>query len=129
MGENGELSTKQQRAIAALLTAKNIGAACEVAEVGRSTLTRWMDDPGFITALRRVEAQALDAAGRRLVGLADEAIETVRAIMEDDTMPPAVRLRAAGTVLDTLFKIRELAGLEQRVSRLEDLQHENRKTY
>jgi len=55
MANNGEksseLTARQRRMIAAMLTNKNIGEACEAAKVGRSTLARWLDQEPFINAL------------------------------------------------------------------------------
>jgi hypothetical protein len=123
MAENGtaeqKLSTKQERAILALLSTKTVAEAAQQAQVGERTLWRWLGDPLFRVQLAAAEADRLDAATRRLLQLQDGAIETVQAIMQDSEASAGVRLRAAQTVLDYLLKLRELRNLEQRLTALE----------
>jgi hypothetical protein len=121
MATNGNPTTKQQKAIAALLSAKDIQAAAAQAGVGERTLHRWLDeDPAFKTALRAAEAQVIDGVVRRLTGSANSALNVVMVIMLDSTTPVSVRLRAAIAILDQLIKLRELNDLEQRIARLEE---------
>jgi DNA-binding MarR family transcriptional regulator len=44
MAKDGSLTTRQRRAIAALLTNPTIGEAAEAARVGERTLHRWLAD-------------------------------------------------------------------------------------
>jgi hypothetical protein len=115
------LSTKQQKAIAALLVSKDVQSAAIQAGVSERTLHRWIneDDP-FRSALRAAEAQAIDDAVRRLVGAANSALNVLMVLMLDQKTPAAVRLRAAISVLEQLVKLRELNNLEQRIARLEE---------
>lgn len=123
MAENGTdnalISGKQQRAILALLSTKNVAEAAQQAKVGERTLWRWLGDPLFRVHLAGAEADMLDAATRRLLQLQDGAIETVQAIMQDSEASAGVRLRAAQAVLDYLLKLRELRNVEQRLTALE----------
>src|SRR5512135_1592195 len=113
-GNSGELSERQRRAVAALLSARNVAEAARVASVGERTLHRWLADPVFRAALLEAEGGAIDAATRRLVSLTDAAIDTLRAVMNDVEAPRAVQLRAAQGVLDYLLKLRELRNVEER---------------
>ena len=123
MAENGTdnalISGKQQRAILALLSTKNVAEAAARAKVGERTLWRWLGDPMFRVQLAGAEADMLDAATRRLLQLQEGAIETVQAIMQDGEANASVRLRAAQAVLDYLLKLRELRNVEQRLTALE----------
>ena len=123
MAENGTdnavISGKQQRAILALLSTKNVAEAAARAKVGERTLWRWLGDPMFRVHLAGAEADMLDAATRRLLQLQEGAIETVQAIMQDGEASAGVRLRAAQAVLDYLLKLRELRHVEQRLTALE----------
>ena len=123
MAENGTdnafISGKQQRAILALLSTKNVAEAAARAKVGKRTLWRWLGDPMFRASLAGAEADMLDAATRRLLQLQEGAIETVQAIMQDGEANASVRLRAAQAVLDYLLKLRELRNVEQRLTALE----------
>jgi hypothetical protein len=124
MARNGSpegLSERQRRAIAALLSARNVGEAARAANVGQRTLYRWLADAGFRAALLEAEGDAIDAATRRLVGLTEAAIDTLTTVMNDAEAPRGVQLRAAQGVLDYLLKLRELRNVEERLSRLEGL--------
>ncbi len=124
MAENGnpnELSERQRRAIAALLSARNVSEAAQAAQVGERTLRRWLAEPTFRAALTGAEGQAIDAATRRLVSLTDSAIDVLTTVMQDPDAPSGVRLRAAQGVLDNLLRLRELRNVEERLTRLEGL--------
>jgi hypothetical protein len=123
MSTNGnpqELTTRQRRAIAALLAARDVKAAAELAHVGYRTILRWLDMPAFKAALLAAEGNALDGATRQLVALADSAIKVITWTMDNKEHPPAVRLRAAQAVLDYLLRLRELRNVEERLSALEE---------
>jgi len=120
MTDNGKLTPAQKRAISALLTSRDVRGAAEVAGVGERTLHRWLaDDPLFRATLTAAEGEAIDATTRRLVGLQDGAIDTIKALLDDKTTPATVRLRAAAAVLDYLLKLRELRNVEARLAALE----------
>lgn len=114
-----ELTTKQRRAVAALLTERTVEVAAQKAAVSQRTLMRWLADPAFRVAVRDAEAVAIDTAGRRLASLATDAADVYAGIFEDPTARPALKLRAAQLVLDHLLQLRELVQLEERVQALE----------
>jgi transposase len=75
---SSELSSRQQRAIAALLTSKSMSEAATSAGVGERTLYRWLaEDEAFRAGLARAESELLDTATRRLLALQGQAIETL----------------------------------------------------
>ncbi len=113
------LNHKQIRAIAALLSSRNVEAAAQVVGIGERTLWRWMAEPEFAQELTHAEAAAIDAATRRLVHMQDGAIDALQAVLVDPTARPTVKLRAATAVLDYLLKLRELRNVEARLGALE----------
>lgn len=123
MAKNGKLTARQQRAIAALLSARDTRAAATAAKVGYRTLCRWLsEDPAFLEALRSAETEAISTAARLLAGEYGAAVETLAAIHRDSSQPAAVRVSAARALIEQLIKLREHAVLEERVEKLEKIQ-------
>jgi phage terminase small subunit len=103
-----ELTNRQRKSIAALLSTSNVVEAAKVSKVGERTLYRWLTLPEFRSAVTEAEGEAIDAAARRLIGLQDSAKASA-----------AIKLRAAQTILDYLLKLRELRSIENRLTELE----------
>jgi hypothetical protein len=115
--------TRQARMIAALLDPQHRSqeAACEAAGVPLRTLHNWLrDDPEFMASLRRAEGEAITLAMRRLVTVAPAAVGVIVSVMADQKVSASLRLRAAGQVLDTLQRLREMHDFEQRLAALEE---------
>lgn len=122
MATNGSLSSRQQRAVAALLASKNVAEAACIAGVGERTLYRWLaEDQGFRAALSQAEGDLLDTATRRLLTLQGKAIDTLEHLL-DSAETEGVRLRAAQVAIDTSLKLREMRDIEQRLTALEQAQ-------
>ncbi len=113
------LSSRQRRAVEALLTTGDVVAAAQTVGVARETLHRWLHQPIFLEAVRAAEAQALDDLSRILVRLGRTAAGTLAKAMGDAAVPMATRVRAADATLGRLLQLRELATLEARVAELE----------
>ena len=107
--------------IAALLDPahKSQEAACEAAGVPLRTLHNWLNEPEFVAALRRAESEAITLAMRRLVTVAPAAVAVIVSVMADSKTSASLRLRAAGQVLDTLQRLREMHDFEERLAALE----------
>jgi phage terminase small subunit len=118
-GTNPVLSTKQRRAIEALLSTGDVTAAAKEARVGKSSLYRWLREPVFLAAVREAETAALDELSRMLVRLGRTAVGTLAKEMSDPKAPWPTRVRAADASLARLLQLRELATLEARVTELE----------
>lgn len=126
-GNPSELTTRQQKAIAALLTSRDAKAAAAAAHIGYRTLCRWLTEPAFKAALMQSEGEAIDTATRRLLGLQDAAIDTFDTILTDEKAALAIKLRAAQAILDYLLRLRELRNIEQRLVELEKaVYHDNK---
>ena len=113
------LSTKQRKAVEALLATGEVSAAAREAGVSRATLHRWLKEPAFLAAVREAEARALDDLSRLLVRLGRTAAATLAKAMAEPSAPWATRVRAADAALGRLLQLRELATLEARVAALE----------
>jgi len=119
MSDSKRLTPAQKRAVAALLIERDVRAAAIRANVGESTLHRWLSLDNFQAALREAETAAIDSAVRRLAELTGDAVETLRTEMGNTSAPPAVRIRAADVVLSRLTDMRRLHSLEERLAALE----------
>jgi hypothetical protein len=116
-----DLSAKQRATIAALIVHGDILHAAKAAEVSRSSVYSWLQQPAFAAALRQAEAAALKDTTRQMAALTGQAIATLRALLTDPTTSEGGRLRAAGMVLDHFLRFRETADYEGRLAELERL--------
>lgn len=119
MGENETLNKNHRRAIAALIEHATVQDAAEACGLSPTTIYRYLQDLAFRAELSQHEGEAIDAATRRLLGLVDSAVETLRQVLQDKEAGYSHRLRAAQTVLDQLMKLRELRNIEERITKLE----------
>ena len=117
MSQTETLPPKQAAAIAALLTQNTASAAAAAAGVGRATLQRWQGDPTFKAALAAAELQVIDQSVRKLLGLKEAALAVLSDFMATGT--PAIKLRAALSVLELGTRLRDLRNEEQRLAELE----------
>lgn len=114
---NGKLTGRQKRAIAAILSSRNKDAAALTSGIPASTIYRWMSDPVFKAALTAAEAELLSTAGRRLLAGIDEALDELWGLTQNGE--PADRRHALKNWLDYAIKIREVDDHEARLAALE----------
>lgn len=114
------LNTRQRKAIAALLSSRDVRTAAAVAKVGARTLYRWLaESEPFRAALAEAEGNLIGEATRRLLSLAGDAVDVLEQVLSDPKATNYERLRAAQLTLDVLLKLREAMALEQRLAELE----------
>lgn len=118
MTEIDRLTTRQQAAISALLTAPTITAAAETIGAGEKTIRRWLAEPAFLAELQRAETAVIEHTTRRLSAATTQALDTVIRIMETGSSD-SVKLRAAIALLDTTLRWHELRAIEVRLAALE----------
>ena len=114
-----ELSPRQERAIAALMTEQSILRAAQVAGVGERTLHKWLDRPHFAAEYRRVRREAFRQAVSLCQRLASSAVATLAKIMADTKAPYSAKVSAAQALLKFGREGIELEDLEARLSALE----------
>jgi len=112
----GKADRLARRAAEALLEHRTHRAAAESIGVPTQTFKRWTRRPSFQAELARLAAETYRAAGNRLRGLADVAVETLHAGMVGTATP--AQIRSATAVLELAANV-ELAALAERVERLE----------
>jgi len=120
MSDTKSLTRNQRRAITALLEHPTIGEAAAAVGVNPKTISRWLDESDFRSALHQAEGAAIDLSTRRLLLLADKAISALDSVLDDPEQGGATNKRlAAVAVLDHLMRLRELHTTEQRLENLE----------
>lgn len=119
------VSSKQHRAVIALLTCTTVGKAATAAGIADRTIYRWLKEPAFLAELRSAESEALAAVTRKLVSLAGKAASVLDVVL-DGTSPleTSVRVRAADIVLARLMPLREMVDTESRLAAIEEKLHE-----
>src|ERR1700751_6026902 len=83
---------KQEEAIAALLSQRNVEEAARVAGVGTRTLLRWLQIPEFQIAYREARRGAFRQSVARLQQASSAAASTLLKIMLDQNAPASTRV-------------------------------------
>src|ERR1700681_4303421 len=118
-GHGSKIGRKQEDAIAALLTQRNVEEAARAAGIGARTLLRWLQLPEFTLAYREARRAAFSQSIARLQQASSAAVSVLVKIMVDPSSPASCRVRAADSVLDHAAKAIEIEDIEVRVSDLE----------
>jgi hypothetical protein len=117
--KSAELTAKQTRTIEALLKEPTTDAAARAAKVSVTTIWRWLNDPIFSAAYRQARGQLLESTLTKLQAASGDAVETLRAVMNDAEANHGAKVSAARAVLEFSLKAREVLEVEQRLSDLE----------
>lgn len=120
MTDNDRLTIKQKRTVAALIQHRTIGDAAVSIGVAEKTIYRWMKQAVFIRALQKAESELISLAVNSLVTDLGNNFQTMKNIRDDRKNQPNVRLRAAIALDNSLLRWRELSGLEERITMLEE---------
>ncbi len=118
-GHGAKFGRKQEDAIAALLSQRNIEEAARSTGIAVRTLLRWLQMSEFQAAYRAARRDAFAQSIGRLQQAASAAVSTLLKVMVDSNSPAASRVRAADCVLGHAAKAVELEDIELRVSELE----------
>jgi AcrR family transcriptional regulator len=120
MSEKSKLNPNQTKAIKALLENKTIGGAAEACGLNPRTINRYFGDPQFKTALSAAESEAINKVTRRLIVLADKALDGLESVLDQPAQRGAGNKRlAAQALLDQLVRLRNYHDIEQRITALE----------
>ena len=125
-GHGAKFGRKQEEAIAALLTQRNVEEAARATGVATKTLLRWMQIPEFNAAYREARRAAFGQATARLQQATGAAATTLLKIMVDPNAPASTRVRAAESIFNHAAKAIEIEDIEARVSELERVAEQNK---
>jgi hypothetical protein len=118
-GHGSKFGRKKEAALAAVLLHGSVHDAARAAEIGVSTLLRWMQIPEFKAALQTARRAGVSQATARLQQNSAAAAATILKIMVDSSTPPSCRLRAADLVFQYALDGIEMEDLDVRVAELE----------
>lgn len=124
MGENKKINANQRKAINALIAGKSRAQAATAANVGETTIYRWLGLPEFNAELRQAENQAMREAQRLLVAKIEENLTILDEIKNNSEASDNARIRAIQLELDSMLEWRNVAILEERIQGLEDAVNE-----
>ena len=120
MKGGGAWTPKKQKALLALLTSPTREKAAAAAGITSKTLRGYLDDPEFQAEYRKVFAQLVEDATRRVQQTLEPAVSVLREIMEDREENGQTRVSAARSVLEYGLKLTEQADILTRLQELEE---------
>ena len=118
-GHGAKFERKQEEAIAALLTQRNIDEAAKAVGIAANTLLSWMKVPEFQKAYREARRAAFSQSIARLQQGTSAAATTLIKLLLDPNTPASVRARVADSIFNHAAKAIEIEDIEARVSALE----------
>lgn len=110
--------TRRGRAIAALMAARSVTEAAQLAGVDRRTVHRWLQDDAFRAELAQAEGQLIDQAARRLLSGYTAALDVLEDVINNAPKDSDRRL-AAVAWLQLLMTWRETRTIEERLASIE----------
>ena len=117
------LTPGQERAIRAMLTARSIAAAARQADVGQSTLRRWLrEDDNFQNKLRQFREQALSHAALLLQQGAATAVAIMYELIQSGRPIEPGRVTLIRTAIEFAFRAAIYCDIIERVKALEKAQ-------
>ena len=125
-GLKPKIGAKQEAAVLALLSSKNVEEAARAAGVTPRTLYRGMSESDFDAAYRAARRQAYGQSISRLQQGSTAAATTLLKVMVDPATPPSTRVRAAEAVLSQAAKAIEIEDIDARVRILEEATEANK---
>jgi transposase-like protein len=118
-GHGAKFARKQEEAILALLTQRNIDEAAKAVGIAPNTLLKWMKQPEFDAAYRDARRAAYRQAVARLQQGTSAAATTLLRMLVDPATPASVKVRAAEAIFNHAAKAIEIEDIEVRVKDLE----------
>ena len=120
------LTPGQERAIQAMLTARSIAAAARQADVGQSTLRRWLrEDDNFQEKLRQLREEALSHAALMLQQGAATAVCIMHDLIQSGKPIDPGRVSLIRTAIEFAFRAAIYCDIIERVKAIEKAQRQN----
>ena len=120
MTENSTLSRNQSRFLVALLDSRSVRDAAAKAGIEERTAWRYLSDGRVRQAIAEQQDAILATVTSGIVQDMTSARGVLVSTMQSKTATDAIKVRAAGLILQAGLKLFELLTLADRVARLED---------
>ena len=115
------LTENQRRVLPFLVSAPSLTQACREAGIAPKTVYQWLhESPAFREALRNRRKAVADAALDSLKTRVEKAVDTLEDLLTCES--DSVRRSAARDILDLALRLKENQEIEERLSKLEQLQ-------
>ncbi len=105
------MTTKQTKALAALLTQPTKGEAARAAGIGLTTLKRYLEDPAFQAAYQKAVAELVEDAAAQAKQSLNPALSCLRDIVEDSNETATARIQAARSLLEYGLRLTEIVDI------------------
>ena len=93
--------------------------AAEAAGIGRRTLSKYLSQDDFKSALRAAQDALISDATANLKTAANPAITTLLEVCQDAENPPSVRVSASRAILENALRYSEFSDVLSELRRLE----------
>lgn len=113
------MTPKQNKVLAALLTAPSKAAAAQAAGISPRTLRDYLADPEFQAAYKKAFGDMVDDAAAQARQSFAPALSTLREIVEDKGEDANARISAARAILSHGMKLIETTDILDRLTELE----------
>jgi len=113
------LTPKQARFLAALLTEPTVEEAARKATVAHTTAYRWLREAPFRATYRTARREAVLQATAQLQAATGKAVRTLVGVLDDPAALASAKVAAARTILEGAGKGVELEDLADRLTQLE----------
>ena len=117
---DNSLTLRQAVALPYIASEPNLLRGAQAAQIGKRTLTRWMNEPAFRAELERIRNNIADLAYSELEGLALKSVIRIAQLL--DSGDQNVVHRASKTALSMSLTIREQKELRHRLDLIENAQ-------
>ena len=115
--DSNGLTEKQEQALLHIAFATSMRQGANRAQIDRSTLKRWMNDPHFRAQVQHVRDEASSLAKVKLQGLMLKAVYVLDEDLEDPD--PVLRNRAARAIISAALRAEETDDLRGRIDYLD----------
>lgn len=110
---------KTEKIISALLTKPTVKEAAKNLKIAESTLYNYLKDRDFKAKYNEAKSMILSQTALYLQSNASKSANNIIKLMENEQIPPAVRLNACKAAIEYSIKLTEIADILPRIEQLE----------